>query len=470
MGNMGNNFCQGLKKICNDDGKSMGETDLTNNNNQPITKINNPYFFNDKTEASINDPKITNEKTDSIMNKNNKADSYVTSINSHFPAEEEQKNSQLFSKNENNNINNLQNMNNYYNNNYNLNNNGNYNYNNNSLYNSNEFSLNGCKNNKEEISARKITNLFRKLLNAKRLSHKQLVKEISQIPSSEYIIGLNPQLLNVNLAPEDNCTYLGTKFKAKKDGLGLEIFNNSNATYCGLFRNGKRVDFGKFSISNQIKDYTYRGEIQGIYAKGYGIISDKKKVRDYEGYLDNSMKSGYGIETYKDNSEYKGCFLNGKKEGIGKQTWGDDSYYEGEWKNNLFHGYGIYKFSDGSIYEGKWRKGKMNGFGIFTFPEEKKYFGFFKRDNRSGFGIQIWFGYEKVFIGFWENNIMDGYGKLISNDKQSYCLWRNGKMEDKYKKKEFYKKIKGENIGFLNYFQMEDYNEILKLINGELDE
>ena len=78
-----------------------------------------------------------------------------------------------------------------------------------------------------------------------------------------------------------------------------------------------------------IKEYTYFGEIQGIYATGFGLFSDKKKFRDYEGLWENSMKSGYGIEKYRDNSEYKGCFVNGKKEGIGSQKWDDSSFYEG---------------------------------------------------------------------------------------------------------------------------------------------
>ena len=451
MGNVGTKFCQGCNNVCGD-GKSYGESDLTNNNNIPITSINNPIFFNNKTSTSINDPKANNEN------------SFVTTLNSRLPPEEEQKKTQLFSKNDNNNNNNLENINDYYNNNYNYNLNDN---NNNSLYNSKEFSLRIDKDKKEEIGARKITNLFRKLISAKKLSHQKLIKEISQIPPSEYIIGLNLELLNVNLSPEDNCIFIGNKFKDKKDGLGLEIFNNSNATYFGIFRNGKRVDKGKFKISNQFSNYIFYGEVQGIYAKGFGIISDKKKYRDYEGYLDNSMKSGYGIEKYMDNSEYRGCFFNGKKEGIGRYIWSDNSFYEGEWKENRFNGYGVYQFHDGSEYRGEWRKGKLNGFGEFISPGIKKYFGFFHGDKRNGFGFEIFLKYEKAFIGFWKNNIMNEYGKLIFNGNKTYGYYQEGKLVQKYKKKDFYKKIKEECYGYFAYFQMDDYKAIVSLINGE---
>ena len=457
---MGNQFCQGCNNVCGD-AKSMGESDLTKINNSPITNISNPFFFNNKTTTKITDPKLDNENNE---NNNNKVDSYLTSINSYLPAEEEQKKNQLYSKNNDYNENNNNNIN-YYNNN---NNDFNNNY---ILNNSNELSMKGNKNeNIEDKSARKITNLFRKFLEAKKQSHQNIVKEISNIPSSEYIIGLNIEQLTINLVPEETCIYLGTKFNNEKDGYGLEIFNNSNAMYFGCFRNGKRVDLGKFTISNQIVQYTYGGDVQGIYAKGFGVFSDKKKFKDYEGLWENSMKSGYGIEQYKDNSEYKGCFLNGKREGIGTLKWNDDSFYEGEWKNNKFHGVGIYRFPDGSEYTGEWNNGKFNGLGEFNNQEQKKYFGYFKNDKRSGFGFEIWFNDKKAFVGFWKKNEMNGYGKLIVKDKKKYGLWKEGKLMETINKKDFFKRLKEEKNRFINYFKLDNYRAIQNLINGENEE
>ena len=448
---MGTQFCQGCNNVCGGDGASLGENNLTHQQNPPITNIKNPFFFdNNKATTSINYPKNNDENLINSNNNNiNKMDSYMTTMNSPLPAEEEQKLSKLYSKN-NTNI---------------INNNYNNSINNNSY--SNVFTNNEMDKEKiEDISAKKITKLFRKLLTAKKLSHQTIIKEFSEIPSSEYIIGLDTEKLNVNLAPEDTCIYLGNKFKQKKDGLGLEIFNSTNAKYFGVFRNGKRVNLGRFSINNNLNEYYFSGFIQGIYAWGYGWVSDKKNLKNYEGMWENSMKNGYGIEKYGDNSEYKGSFLNGKRDGIGYYYWYEDnSSYEGEWKENKLNGYGIYKFKDGSEYRGQWKRSKLHGFGIFYYPGIKQYYGFFKNDKRVGFGIGVWLKEQKVFIGFWKNNDINGYGKLINSDKITFGFWNEGKLKKKFKKKEFLKKINEERIGFLKYFQMSDYNEILNLIN-----
>ena len=353
----------------------------------------------------------------------------------------------------------MNNFENNYNNNY-----------NNSLNNSDEITNKFDKDQIEEKSAKKITNLFRKLLNLKKISHQKLYKEFSQISSSEYIIGLNSEQLIVDLAPEDNCLYIGNKFNDKKDGYGLEIFNNLNAKYFGKFRNNKRVNYGKYTMSNNSKDYFFFGEIEGIYANGFGWYTDKIKSKNYTGTWKNSMKSGYGIETYYDNSEYRGSFLNGKREGIGLYIWNDNSSYEGEWKENRFDGYGIYKFNDGSEFQGEWKNGQMHGFGEFNNPNIKKYYGFFQNDKRSGFGIEIWLQENKAFIGFWRNNIMHGYGKLIVNENQKFGIWEGGQFKEKLKKKNFYNKINEDYNQYSNFFQLDDYKSIVNLINGDSED
>ena len=458
MGSVGEKFCHGCNIFA--DGKSIGERDLTKEQNPPITNINNPLFFNNKAGLTITDQKTSNDNNDSILNNFNKADSYVTTINSPVPAEEDQKKNQLYA----NNNNNLYNMNNNYennnNNNYEINNNyNNNNYNNN--YNNNI--VNNSLNNLDEISNK---------LNKEKIyienNNLNLNKEFSKIPLSEYILDLNPEQLTINLAPEENCLFIGTKLNDKKDGIGLEIFNNVNAKYFGRFQNGKRVEYGKFKITNDFQDYFFFGEISGIYAKGFGWHRDKKKFKDYEGLWDNSMKNGIGIEKYNDMLEYKGTFLNGKREGIGICKWNDNSFYEGEWKNNTYDGYGIYRFYDGSEYKGQWKKGTFNGFGEFINPGKKKYYGFFKYDKRDGFGIQIWFQENKSFIGFWQKNTLHGLGKIIENDKKIYGIWKEGKQIKNMKKKDFYEKIKEQKKQFLNFFKM-DYETLFNLINGEFE-
>lgn len=419
---MGEELCRG----CRDCTNNNQEEDFSHQANPPLTNINNPFFFNNKTSNSVNEvTQMNNESFLNNYNHNNKNESYATTNNivdleenskfrstNHLNSEESQK--------------------------------------------LREIKKNNC--------SRKITNLFRKYKELKNNSHQILCKEYSTIPSSEYILDLNNDELDVNLAPEVNCLYLGTKFQNKKDGLGLEVFADTKSKYFGIFRNGKRVDAGQFTINNDFQDYYYYGQVKGIYAWGFGWFQEYKNYTYYEGNWENSMKNGYGIEKYQDKSEYMGNFVNGKKDGIGYYKWLDGSSYEGEWKENKLHGYGIYTFKDGSIYKGEWKRNRMNGVGEFSYPGVKTYIGFFERDIRNGFGMLIWHKTNKAFVGFWKNNKQDGLGKFIVNDKKRYGIWKNGEIIEKIgNKNEFDKRLNNEEIGYSTYFQMEEYDNFLNL-------
>lgn len=277
---------------------------------------------------------------------------------------------------------------------------------------------------------------------------------------------LNDEELDVNLAPERNCLYIGTKFKNKKDGQGMEIFANSCSKYFGNFKNGKRIDFGLFYMKNKYKEYFYNGCIKGIYAYGYGWFIDNKNNRTYEGMWKNSMKNGCGIEISEDKSIYRGLFLNGQKDGIGSYQWKDGSSYKGEWKENKINGYGIYTFKDSSVYRGEWKDNKINGLGEFSYPGIKTYIGYFRNDNREGFGMLVWHKENKAFIGFWKNNQQNGIGKYIANDAILYGIWKDGKLSEKINNKvEFNKKLNIKEIAYLAYLKIDDYNTIITIID-----
>ena len=425
---MGEEFCKG----CQDCTNNNPEEDFSRQPNPPLTNINNPYFFNNKTNNSINE--LTQMNNESFLNnyKHNKNESFITNY------EDNNKNKSL------NNINSI-NME------------------------SNELENDRLKEIQRNNCSRKITNLFRKLKESKNYSHQVLCKEYSIIPSSAFILDLNNDDLDVNLAPEINCLYLGTKFKDMKDGLGLEIFGDTKAKYFGIFRNGKRTDAGQFTICNEYKDYYYYGQIKGIYAWEYGWFEDRKNFTFYEGMWKNSMKNGIGIENYADKSEYRGDFVNGKKHGIGYYKWTDGSSYEGEWKENKLDGYGIYTFKDGSIYKGEWKGNRMSGIGEFSHPEVKTYIGYFQRDLRNGFGILIWHQNNKAFIGFWKNNQQEGLGKFFANNKVRYGVWKGGQLSEKINNKnDFDQRLNDEDARYSTYFQIEEYDSISQLMNQNI--
>lgn len=279
-----------------------------------------------------------------------------------------------------------------------------------------------------------IFNAFRKLKYLKEQAHQVVAQGNYQENSEEY---LNYQTLesdlDVNLFPEAAHVYIGNIFNNKKDGYGLEVFPNQEARYFGRFLNGNRINIGKFSIHNDSKCYSYSGYIDNLYANDFGIYQDEDTQLKYVGQWSSSMRSGIGIEKYKDNSLYRGEFLNGKKHGVGEYKWMDNSWYAGEWSENILEGYGIYKFKDGSSYSGQWKNNKMDGLGDFTYQEQKTYFGYFKNDQRNGFGIVIWYNEPKAFVGYWKNNTQSGPGKFISNGKARFGVWKEGKMAEKSK-------------------------------------
>ena len=424
---MGEEFCKG----CRDCANMNQEEDFSKQANPPLTNINNPFFFNNnKTNISANP--TCNNNNESFLN-NNKNESFITNSNLLYY---EDNNNKLKSNNSYLNEKEKERL--------------------------NEIKMNNC--------SKKITNLFRKLKNLKNDSHQILCKDYLTISSSEYILDLENENLDINLAPEKNYLYLGTKFNNKKDGLGLEIFENTKAKYFGIFRNGKRIDAGQFSINNDLEEYYYKGQIEGIYAFGYGWSENKKNGTYYEGKWKNSMKNGYGIEIYKDNSEYRGTFLNGKKDGIGYYKWNDGSSYEGEWKENKLNGYGIFIFKDGSLYKGEWIKNRMNGIGEFSNPGNKTHLGFFNRDIRNGFGITIWHKVNKAFIGFWKDNNQNGFGKFIVNNKIRFGIWKDGALIEKIdSKEEFDNRVNQEQSSYFKFFQFEDYDSIFQMMNHYIE-
>ena len=431
---MGEEFCTG----CRDCTNNNPEDDFSHQANPPLTNFNNP-FFNNKSSNSVND--VAQVNNESFLNNynnynQNKNDTYITTNNSRLPIElEDNKNYKLRAAN---------------------------NANNDEV----EIDKEKLENIQKNYYSRKITKMFRKYIELKNNSHQILCKEYSSIPSSEYIFNLNSEDLDVNLAPEINCLYLGTKFNDKKDGLGLEIFGDTKSKYFGIFRNGKRVDAGQFVINNDEKEYYYKGQIKGIYAWGYGWFSDERNLTSYEGMWQNSMKNGYGIEIYTDKSEYRGTFLNGKKDGIGTYRWLDNSKYEGEWKENKLDGYGIYTFKDNSVYKGEFKGNRMSGIGEFSFPGVKTYIGYFHRDCREGFGILVWHRDNKAFIGFWKNNQKNGLGKFIVNNKVKYGIWKEDELVEKLQTKlDFNKRLNNYEKAYIAYFRLEEFNVVENLMN-----
>ena len=81
----------------------------------------------------------------------------------------------------------------------------------------------------------------------------------------------------------------------------------------------------------------WEGEVNNGKPYGYGVIYDEEGRKEYEGFMINESKTGYGIEYYSDidRVQYDGCYYNNNR--FGKGTLYDRNgviEYEGIWKND----------------------------------------------------------------------------------------------------------------------------------------
>ena len=115
----------------------------------------------------------------------------------------------------------------------------------------------------------------------------------------------------------------------------------------------------------------------------------------------------------------------GNKNGIGILKIENKALYEGEFKNGDISGIGTLFFGDGTKYQGMWKNNKMDGYGYINWPDGNYFEGEFKEDKKEGFGICK--NRNKVFMGIWKNNLLEGNVIIIEDDSIKKQYWQNGK-------------------------------------------
>jgi hypothetical protein len=88
----------------------------------------------------------------------------------------------------------------------------------------------------------------------------------------------------------------------------------------------------------------------------------------------------YNFNTFS----YKGDFKDGKQSGKGKLSWKDGSKYEGDFKNSIRHGFGVQTYSKddaADYYEGHWKDDKKSGKGKFVWKNGTKQEGIFENNS-----------------------------------------------------------------------------------------
>ena len=68
----------------------------------------------------------------------------------------------------------------------------------------------------------------------------------------------------------------------------------------------------------------------------------------------------------------------------------------------------------------------MEGYGILYLPNNKIFVGQFKDDFQNGFGV--FYTDKKIYIGFWQNSLLEGEVIIIEGNKIKKQIWDEGRM------------------------------------------
>ena len=262
------------------------------------------------------------------------------------------------------------------------------------------------------------------------------------------------------------------RLKEGKDDFHI-IKLGDNATLVGKYSSSQKVYYIKIFFDNKdifksIEDISQISNYGLYYYYAMGCI--------YEGYWENNIKNGIGIEKRWDWTTYEGEFKEGKKNGIGMYKWHEDnSIYFGEWLNNNIHGFGVFKNGEKSKYQGEFFMNKRNGYGeLIKYKTGSFYFGYWNNNRKKGFGVEFSArnnGNNKIYIGFWNGKYRHGFGAVLNKirvNQNIFGLWKDNKNIKVFKSiTEFKNKI--DISGFSNYIPFfdktfEEYEEIIKLM------
>ena len=214
-------------------------------------------------------------------------------------------------------------------------------------------------------------------------------------------------------------SYEGEWKNGKRDGLGIYIKKNS-AKFIGYFFQDFAKGFGKLTNGNGDE---YLGYWDYSQANGIGIYT-RKKIISYKGWWKNDKQDKFGIEQWP-KLEFVGDYSEGVKEGYGIMNI-KDGIYEGQMKGGNFNGIGKFVFNDKRRYEGEFVNNKMEGYGILYFPGNKIFVGHFKDDLQDGFGV--FYTNKKIYMGFWQNMLLEGEVIIIEGNKKKKQIWEEGRL------------------------------------------
>ena len=244
--------------------------------------------------------------------------------------------------------------------------------------------------------AKRITSFIKEVYKLKMIIYNKTLQKLWKININDYkrvsgkfIKFENDGKITEYIVDTNIVIFKGEYLNKKRNGKGIEYFQNGKIKFEGEFLNGKRNGKGKEYNKNGL---IYEGEYLNGKKHGKGKEYDKHKKLNYEGEYLNGKKHGKGKEYDKSGIFFEVEYLNGekikdekenKKENIKKNVGGKNftlikkrkefkkEYhyngklkFEGEYLNGLRNGKGKeYDILGNLLFEGEYINGIRNGKG-----------------------------------------------------------------------------------------------------------
>ena len=160
----------------------------------------------------------------------------------------------------------------------------------------------------------------------------------------------------------------------------------------------------------------------GELKKLKSLLSQKFK---YTGEKSNkNFKEGFGICKWNNDTKYIGNFNKNKAEGYGIYIEGKNKY-KGEFHNDSANGFGVSAKGNVFYYIGYWLDDMQDGYGYETWKDKSEYQGEFKFGKKHGIGVYAWDDGSK-YEGYWNQNVREGYGIMYYSKATIYIgEWKN---------------------------------------------
>lgn len=227
-----------------------------------------------------------------------------------------------------------------------------------------------------------------------------------------------------------NASYQGCISNNIKVGFGIETrmntINNNQYSMKGIFNNN--ILLNSYGIITKNNKRILKGEFLLNQINGYAEYKSPTEGIIYEGEWNKGYMHGIGIEKGAYGFNYSGEFIKGRKQGIGVITESNGNKYYGEVSYNCYHGYGIYQMDNEGVFMGQFEMNRKNGYGEFV-KGNTMYIGFWVNDLRQGFGIEINKDDGVAKVGYWKKDKLWGVAKMEFNNKEQIPimgLWKDG--------------------------------------------